>query len=661
MAKLSIRDLEVQDREVLMRVDFNVPLHEGEITDDTRIRAALPSIEHLLGKGARLVLCSHLGRPKGEPDPQFSLRPAATRLGELLGKPVGFAPDCVGEEVSALRAGLGAGEVLLLENTRFHAGEKGNDPGFAEALAGQATVFVNDAFGTAHRAHGSTEGVTHHVEQSAMGFLIERELEYLCGKLENPERPFLVILGGAKVSDKIEVITALLEKADSFLIGGAMANTFRKAQGHEMGKSLLEEDKLDLALEILKKAEEKGVKFLLPADTRVTMEFKEGAETKVTAPYADGGSVGPEWEGIDIGDVAIEEFCAEVGNARTIVWNGPMGVFEIDSFAKGTEALARAVAASDAVSIVGGGDSVTAIKKYGLESEVHLHLDRGRSLPRTPGRKSPAGSGSAQHNLNPPRPMSRKLIIAANWKMNKGPAATAEFLEAFLPGTDEMAAGCDMVVAPPAVSLAAAAGLLAGTSVSLSAQNVSQFDDGAFTGEVSTGMLAEIGAEYVIIGHSERRSIYGETDDVINAKIRKALAAGLKPIFCIGETLDEREAGKLEDVLRTQVRDGLADLNEADLANCVVAYEPVWAIGTGVTATPEQAQEAHAFVRSLIAELFSAGAAAGVRIQYGGSVKPGNSAELMSQPDIDGALVGGASLEAQSFRELIENGAAAVA
>ena len=277
MAKLTIRDLEVQDREVLMRVDFNVPLQDGEITDDTRIRAALPSIRHLAQGGARLVLCSHLGRPKGEPDPKYSLRPAAQRLGELLGQEVGFAGDCIGAEVSAQRAALASGDVLLLENTRFHAGEKGNDAEFAKELVGGATLFVNDAFGTAHRAHGSTEGVTHHVEKSAMGFLIERELEFLCEKLEVPERPFLVILGGAKVSDKIEVIMALLERADSFLIGGAMANTFLKAQGFEMGNSLLEDDKLDLALEILAEAGVKGVKFLLPADTRVTREFKDGA------------------------------------------------------------------------------------------------------------------------------------------------------------------------------------------------------------------------------------------------------------------------------------------------------------------------------------------------------------------------------------------------
>jgi len=390
MAKLSIRDLEAQGREVLMRVDFNVPLKDGAITDDTRIVAALPSIKHLLEGGAKLVLCSHLGRPKSAADKQYSLRPAAVRLSELLGREVGFAEDCVGEATAALRAGLKAGEVLLLENTRFHSEEEANDAAFAEALAGSAELFVNDAFGTAHRAHASTEGVTHHVERSAMGFLIEKELEYLCDKLADPERPFVVIMGGAKVSDKIQVITALLEKADVFIIGGAMAYTFRRAQGYQTGESRVEEDKLDLALEILKTAEAKGVKFMLPADTRVTQEFKEGATTKVTKPYAEGGAIEAGWEGIDIGDMAIADYMPVIAQAGTIIWNGPMGVFEIDSFAAGTEAVARAMAASKGVTIVGGGDSVTAVKKFGLESAMtFISTGGGASLELLEGKQLP--------------------------------------------------------------------------------------------------------------------------------------------------------------------------------------------------------------------------------------------------------------------------------
>ncbi len=390
MAKLSIRDLDVNGKEVLMRVDFNVPLEGGVITDDTRIQGAVPSIQHLLKGGAKLVLCSHLGRPKGGPEPKYSLAPAAARLGEILGQEVKLAPDCIGDEVAALRAALQPGQVLLLENTRFYPAEEANEGDFAKALAGNAEIYVNDAFGTAHRAHASTEGVTHFASKSAMGFLMERELEYLDGKLEDPEKPFLVIMGGAKVSDKIQVITRLMEKADAFLIGGAMANTFRKAQGYKTGNSRVEADKLDLALEILAKAKEKGVKFLLPADTRITQEFKEGAETKCTAPYEQGGETPDGWEGIDIGDVAIGEFVAEVAKAKTIIWNGPMGVFEIDSFGHGTKAVAEAMASSDAVTIVGGGDSVTAVNKYGLDEKMtfistgggaSLELLEGKVLP----------------------------------------------------------------------------------------------------------------------------------------------------------------------------------------------------------------------------------------------------------------------------------------
>ncbi|WAC17808.1 phosphoglycerate kinase [Luteolibacter sp. SL250] len=390
MAKLSIRDLDVNAKEVLMRVDFNVPLKDGVITDDTRIQGAVPSIKHLIAGGAKLVLCSHLGRPKGGPEAKYSLAPAAAALSEILGQEVKLAPDSIGEETAALRAALQPGQVLLLENTRFYPEEEANEKDYAKALAGSAEIFVNDAFGTAHRAHASTEGVTHFIPKAASGFLLDRELEYLVGKLENPERPFLVIMGGAKVSDKIQVINALMEKADAFLIGGAMANTFRKAQGYHTGNSRVEADKLDLALEILANAKAKGVNFLLPADTRITQEFKEGAETKSTQPYEQGGETPDGWEGIDIGDVAVDEFVAEVAKAKTIIWNGPMGVFELDSFAKGTKAVAEAMAANTGTTIVGGGDSVTAVNKFGLDDKMtfistgggaSLELLEGKVLP----------------------------------------------------------------------------------------------------------------------------------------------------------------------------------------------------------------------------------------------------------------------------------------
>jgi 3-phosphoglycerate kinase len=393
VAKLSIRNLDFSGKEVLMRVDFNVPLKDGVITDDTRIQAAVPTIRHLVDGGAKLVLCSHLGRPKGGPEAKYSLAPTAAHLGSILGKTVKLAPDCVGAEATAMRAALGAGEVLILENTRFHAEEEANDKEFAKQLAGSAEIYVNDAFGTAHRAHASTEGVTHFIPTSAMGFLMERELQYLCDELEKPAKPFLVIMGGAKVSDKIQVITSLMEKADAFIIGGAMANTFRKAQGYHTGNSRVEADKLDLALEILAKAKAKGVRFLLPADTRITQEFKDGAATQVTAPYEQGGETPDGWEGIDIGDVAIREFSEEVATARTIIWNGPMGVFEIENFAKGTRAIAEAVAqatSKGAVTIIGGGDSVTAVNQFGLDDKMtFISTGGGASLELLEGKELP--------------------------------------------------------------------------------------------------------------------------------------------------------------------------------------------------------------------------------------------------------------------------------
>lgn len=390
MAKLTVRDLDVKGKEVLMRVDFNVPLKDGEITNDARIVAALPTIKALLDGGARVVLTSHLGRPKNEPDPAFSLKPVAARLSELLGKEITFVPAAIGPEAEAARAAMKDGDVVLLENVRFYPGEKKNDPEFAKALLGNATLFVNDAFGTAHRAHASTEGVTHFAEKSAMGFLIERELEYLEGKLENPEKPFVVIMGGAKVSDKIEVLSKLMEKADTFLIGGAMANTFLAAEGYDLGASKIEGDKLDLAREILANAKAKGVKFLLPADVRVAMKFEDGAETFCTAPFAEGGKVPEGGMAIDIGDKAIEEFSAIIKDAKTVLWNGPMGVFEMDCFAKGTKEIAEALADSSAITIVGGGDSVTAAKKFKVQDKLSfcstgggasLELLEGKVLP----------------------------------------------------------------------------------------------------------------------------------------------------------------------------------------------------------------------------------------------------------------------------------------
>lgn len=391
MPKLSVRDLDVRDKRVLVRVDFNVPLDDNQaITDDTRIRESLPTIQYLREQGAKVILLSHLGRPKGKPDDKYSLRPVGVRLHDLIGPPVVFSHDTIGEVPEKIIAHLKAGDVALLENVRFHAGEEANDPALAQALAKLGDVYVNDAFGTAHRAHASTAGITKFVAKSAMGFLMEKELKYLHEELANPERPFLVILGGSKVSDKIGVIKALMEKADVFLIGGAMAYTFFKALGIPTGKSRVEADKVDLAREILALAKTKGVKFLLPLDNIETQEFKPDARTRNTQEHSTAEGIADGWEAVDIGHRTIELFKREIAAAKTIIWNGPVGVFEIPAFANGTRAIAEALANANAKTIIGGGDSVTAVKQFGFAGRMtFISTGGGASLELLEGLELP--------------------------------------------------------------------------------------------------------------------------------------------------------------------------------------------------------------------------------------------------------------------------------
>ncbi len=378
MAKLSIADLDLAGKRVLVRVDFNVPLNDRqEVTDDTRIRAALPTIRYALDKGAKVLLVSHLGRPKGKVVPAMSLAPAARRLSELLGRPVAMAPDCIGPAAEAAAGALAAGHVLMLENCRFHAGDEQNDEAMSRALAKLCDIFVNDAFGAAHRAHASTVGVTKFVPVSAAGFLMAKELEYLGRAMTNPSRPFVAILGGAKVSDKIGVLENLVTKVDVLLVGGGMAYTFLKAQGTEIGGSLLEADKLDVAREVLDTARAKGVTFILPMDHVIAQRVAADAETRTV----DSTAIPAGWMGLDIGPRARQAFATAIRAAKTVVWNGPMGVFELPPFREGTFAVARAVAESPATSIVGGGDSVAAVTQAGVAARMtHISTGGGASL-----------------------------------------------------------------------------------------------------------------------------------------------------------------------------------------------------------------------------------------------------------------------------------------
>jgi phosphoglycerate kinase len=390
MNKLSIDKVELKGKRVLVRVDFNVPLDENlNITDDIRITESLPTIKKIIADGGKAILMSHLGRPKGGPNPKYSLKPTAQRLSELLGKEVKLAPDCIGTETIAMVDAMKDGDVLILENVRFHAEEEKNDPAFAKQLAELGDIYVNDAFGSAHRAHASTEGVTKYIKICAAGYLMQKELDYLGGAITNPKRPYVAILGGAKISGKIDVINNLLGKVDTLIVGGGMAYTFYKAEGKEIGTSLLEAEKIDLAKEVLANAKKSGIKFLLPKDVVVAAEFNNDSPSTVVSVDA----MPADKMGLDIGPETIKLFSDELKNAKTIVWNGPMGVFEMDNFAKGTNAIAQVLAdvtAAGLITVIGGGDSAAAITKAGLKDKVsHVSTGGGASLEFLEGKALP--------------------------------------------------------------------------------------------------------------------------------------------------------------------------------------------------------------------------------------------------------------------------------
>ncbi len=635
----TIRDANFDNKKVVIRVDFNVPIKDGKVTDNTRIKAALPTIKYLLDNGASLVVMSHRGRPKGQKSEEFSMAPIAKEFSALLGKEVKLAPDVLGAEVAKMAKDLKKGEVLLLENLRFYNEETDNDVEYAKTLASYGDTYVNDAFGTAHRAHASTEGVSHFLPSYA-GFLIEKEVKFMDPLLSNPEKPFVAIIGGSKVSSKITVLESLSKTCNTIVIGGGMAYTFLKVQGHSIGKSLLEEDYLDTAASFLKKAEERGVKVILPLDHVCAATFAEDA----TPVAVDGADIQGDLIGMDIGPKTIAAIIAELEVAKSVVWNGPMGVFEFDAFAEGTKKVALSLADCDAITVVGGGDSVAAINKFGLADKVsHVSTGGGASLEFLEGKTLP-GIKALEKKM-------RRTYIAGNWKMNLTPSEGVKLAKDLA----EAVKGCNskVMVAPNFVTLPGVAEALKDSDIIVAAQNMNDNTSGAFTGEVSPLMLKDLGINTVILGHSERRAIYGESNQLINKKVLLALAEDMDVVLCIGETLEEREGGKLEEVLTTQVTEGLKSVSAEQMAKITLAYEPVWAIGTGKTASPEDADGAHALVRSIIEKLFNKTVAEETIIQYGGSVKAANVKELMAKENIDGALVGGASLSVENFLPIV--------
>jgi len=638
--KKTVRDLDVAGKKVLVRVDFNVPLNDkGEITDDTRITASLPTIQYLLEQKAAVILMAHLGRPKGQVKPELSLAPVAKHLGKLLGKKILFAPDCVGEAAQAAASKLKPGHILLLENLRFHKEEEKNDMEFAEKLAFLADLYVNDGFGVSHRAHASVEGVTHFLPAAA-GFLLEKEIQYVGQAVTNPLHPFVAIIGGAKVSDKIGVISNLLDKVDTLLIGGGMANTFLAAQGHKMGKSLVEEDKLDLAKELLAKAKKNKVNMLLPTDLVMAAAFAPDAE-HVTEKVKN---LNQAYMALDIGAETSKAYAEALADAKMIVWNGPMGVFEMDAFCKGTEAVAKAVAKSRATSIVGGGDSVAAIEKLGLAKRItHISTGGGASLEYLEGKVLPGVA--ALDDL-------RRKMIAGNWKMHKTVSEAVALAEDIVMETNGTLN--EVVIFPPFTALETVADAIDGKHVGYGAQDLHWEDKGAFTGAVSGAMIADICAEYVLVGHSERRTIFGENEKIVASKIIAAYRNGLKPMLCVGENLAEREAGKTARKINMQLKSALRVISAEDAENLVVAYEPIWAIGSGKAATPEDALEVCTLIREKIGKIFTPDIARKVRILYGGSVNEKNAASF-NLSGIDGVLVGGASLKADTFAAIVRS------
>ncbi len=641
----SIRDLKTGGKRIFLRADLNVPIEDGRILDDTRIRSVLRTLRHLIEQGSPIVLASHLGRPKGKIDPRFSMKPVAERLREILTETrILFAHDCVGKRVEAMAAGLAPGEILVLENLRFHSEETAGDMEFAGKLAALGDIYVNDAFGTSHRKHASMVGIPQILGGGYVGFLVEQELRVFGELIRHPRKPYTVILGGVKVSDKVALIENVLPKLDNLIVGGAMAFTFYRAMGLETGTSIVEEDRVQTAKDIIRAAEERGVNLLLPVDI-VCAPGRDQGDLAVVKKFDE---LPVDMAGFDIGPETINLFRKTMVESKTIVWNGPMGLFETPPFDVGTRKLAAFMADATsfgAVAVVGGGDSMRAVREAGVAEQItHVSTGGGASLKLLQGEELPALEYLKIDGVKP--------IVGANWKMNGTYEMGIDFLTALDEGNINYF-GADVVLFPPFTLLRSFASLADKAGVDLGAQDIFWKEKGAFTGEISAEMLKEAGCTWFLAGHSERRHILNETDEIVRCKLEAGLSAGMSGILCVGELLEEREAGRTEEVIRGQIEASLKDLDVTTPYNTVIAYEPVWAIGTGKTATPEEAQRIHGLIRQWVSEIAGDDFSRNLRIIYGGSVKPANAQEIMLGQDVNGALVGGASLKAESFIEIV--------
>lgn len=628
-----LKDLNKEDLDgkcIIIRVGMDVPIENGKITDDTRVKAALDSINHCTDNGAKVILLNHIGRPENENDKvKLSNKIISEKLSELLDKNVMFSNLSEAEEKIKL---MDNADILVLENVRFDKFEIENNNTFAKSLATFGELYVNDAFSVSHRKQASVHQIMKHIPSYA-GILLEKEIEYMNKLVKSKEHPFVVILGGKKITDKIPVIENLIGVADYILIGGAMAYTFLKAKEEDVQNSIVDNESLGIAKNILEKAEASNTKIILPVDS----------------VYND------EKAGCDIGPETLENFKEILKDAKLIFWNGPLGISEDTNFAKGTEFIAKMISDSTATTVIGGGETLAAIKKMGLvDVYTHVSTGGGASMEFISGKNLPGIAALEGVFETDETSAKRRIMIAGNWKMNKTIDESIKFADKFNKNIKNLNSNADVLVCGPYTCLHSLIEMFKDSSVMVGAENMHWEDSGAFTGEISGQMLKDIGCTHVILGHSERRQYFNELNKTVNQKIKAALKNDLTPVVCVGETLTQREDDKTKDVIENQIERCLVDITADDMKKLIIAYEPIWAIGTGQTATPEQAQRVHAYIRSLIKDKYGAEIASGVRILYGGSMKPENAAELTAQIDVDGGLVGGAALDPDSFAKIVE-------